>query len=77
MDQYNGSVNQLSTARSNIHGPAFMANDEYTKSLVMKLFKLKSIIKSEKASELKKKLAKKKYDKILKNILKVKNDNNI
>lgn len=51
-------------------GAEFMTHDNQTRNLVMKLFELKAIMKSKDSSNLKKELAKKKYDKMLTNILK-------
>lgn len=51
-------------------GAEFMTHDNETKNLVMKLFELKAIMKSKDSSRLKKELAKKKYNKMLNNILK-------
>lgn len=51
-------------------GAEFMTHDNETKNLVMKLFELKAVMKSKESSQLKKELAKKKYDKMLLNIVK-------
>jgi hypothetical protein len=51
-------------------GAEFITHDQTTKNLVVKLFELKAIMKSKDSSQLKKELAKKKYDKMLMNIVK-------
>lgn len=51
-------------------GAEFMTHDNETKNLVMKLFELKAVMKSKDSSPLKKELAKKKYAKMIGNIVK-------
>lgn len=72
MDNYmNNQSTVVETAPDNdTSGAEFMTHDNETKNLVMKLFELKAVMKSKESSQLKKELAKKKYDKMLLNIVK-------
>jgi len=69
MKENTGLVESPDTNSTSI-APEFMTHDDQTRYLVMKLFELKAIIKSKDTSPLKREMARKKYKKLLLNIVK-------